>query len=105
MLAQNLEIKLVGNDIMDDQAKLLAGLKSRECLVRISSEGKNLPIFKASTTDYISGEPVPAKPIPQVSVAQSSDVATDSNFDFAFDDADIGDLMPSISTCRQTLKH
>ncbi len=105
LLAQNLEIKLVGGDIMDDQAKLLASLKSRECLVQISSEGKNLPIFKASTTDYASGEPVPAKPIPQVSVTQSSDVATDSNFDFAFDDADIGDLMLSISTSRQTLKH
>lgn len=105
ILAQNLEIKLVGSDADDDRAKLLSGLKCRECLVQISQEGKNLPIFKASTTDYSAGDPVPAKPIPQIRPATPLSTSGDSDFDFAFDDADIGDFMAGISTSRQALNH
>ena len=103
LLTANLEIKLVGSDAIEDQAKLLSGLKSRECLAQISYEGKNLPIFKARTTDCIIADVVPAKPIPKISTSSASITTDDSDFDFAFDDADIGDFMPSISTSRQII--
>lgn len=106
LLVENLEIKLVGSDNIEDQAKLLSGLRSRECLVQISHEGKNLPIFKARTTDYTVTETVPAKPIPKITkiTTNNSDATvSDSDFDFALDDADIGDLLTDISTSRQII--
>lgn len=103
LLAQNLEIKLVGSDSAEDQAKLLSGLRSRECLVQISSAGKNLPIFKSRTLDYAAAEAVPSKPIPKIIASEPDSSPTDSDFDFAFDDADIGDFMSDISTSRQLL--
>lgn len=103
LLTANLEIKLVGSDAIEDQAKLLSGLKSRECLAQISYEGKNLPIFKARTTDCIIADVVPSKPIPKISTSSASITTDDSDFDFAFDDTDIGDFMPSISTSRQII--
>lgn len=107
LLSQNLEIKLVGSEEQSDQAKLLSGLKSRECLAQISHDGKILPIFKARTTDYVDAKPVPSKPIPLVDAraATSGELGADSEFDFAFDDADIGDFLPSISTSRKALNN
>ncbi len=103
LLAENLEIKLVGSDSIEDQAKLLSGLRSRECLVQISHEGKNLPIFKARTTDCVIAEAIPAKPIPKIVTNSTNATTSDSDFDFAFDDADIGDFLADISTSRQII--
>lgn len=106
LLSQNLEIKLVGSEDQSDQAKLLASLKSRECLAQISHDGKILPIFKAHTTDCVIAEPVPSKPVPLISIHTATDkLDAASDFDFAFDDADIGDFLPCISTSRKALNH
>lgn len=106
LLSQNLEIKLVGSEDQSDQAKLLASLKSRECLAQISHDGKILPIFKAHTTDCVIAEPVPSKPVPLISTHTATDkLDAASDFDFAFDDADIGDFLPCISTSRKALNH
>ena len=43
--------------------KLLTELKNRECIVRISSNGTELPAFKAKTIDF---EPVPRKHTNQI---------------------------------------
>lgn len=106
LLAPNLEIKLVGSDKPEDQAQLLSGLSSRECLVQISHQGKNLPVFKARTMDYAAAEYTPPRPIPipilSVPVSAENDEAED-DFYFALDDADIGNIMQELSTSRKKL--
>lgn len=102
LLAQNLEIKLANSEAPEDCAKVLAGLKARECLVQISQAGQSLPIFKATTTDFKAAAAVPAKPIPQrTSCIDSGDKEAGMDCDFALDDVDIGDLLQTISTSRK----
>lgn len=54
LLAQNIDIKIVGSERPEDQHKLLTGLKSRECLVRVERDGKLLPVFRARTVDFVT---------------------------------------------------
>lgn len=104
LLVPNLEIKLVGSDKPEDSAALLSGLASRECLTQISHQGKNLPAFKASTMDYTVSEYVPPHPIPVIASASTATESSSSDdFDFALDDADIGDILQSLSTSRKKL--
>ena len=107
LLAQNLEIKLMTSEEPADQAKLLASLKARECLVQITRAGKILPIFPAKTLDYITASHVPPQPIPLLPTAPPTNgsVDGDTDFDFAFDDADIGDIMSGLSTSRRALSN
>ncbi len=104
LLAENLEIKMVGSDNIEDQAKLLSELKSRECLVQISYDGKKLPVFKASTTDYAVAAAVPAKPTPKIAAKNQTDATVDDfEFDFDLNDVDIGTVLSNISTSRKII--
>ncbi len=51
LTVQNLEMKLVGEKSKDDEIDLLTHLENRECIARISREGKLLPAFRAKTMD------------------------------------------------------
>lgn len=52
ILEKNLTIKLVNDDTIQNRCNLLTGLKNRECLVRISSNGTLYPVFKAITRNF-----------------------------------------------------
>lgn len=104
LLVPNLEMKLIGSDTAEDSAQLISGLGSRECLVQISHQGKILPAFKARTLDYAVSEYVPPRAIPIIpELATSEENDNETEFDFALDDADIGDILQNLSTSRKKL--
>lgn len=51
MIAQNLELKLVGQSKPEDTTDFLIHLKNRECVARISHKGELLPAFRAQTME------------------------------------------------------
>lgn len=95
VLANNLDIKIVGDNTITNQINLITKLKTRECLVRISRHEKLQPVFRALTVDYVPSEtkiaenvivnPVPALTTCQPSAATSPSAAS-AGFKFDLDD-------------------
>ena len=54
ILKDVLNIKFARSVIDDDKINLLTGLNNREVVVRISKNGKILPVVKAKTTDFVA---------------------------------------------------
>lgn len=54
VLVDNFNMKIPLDDSRDRKIKLLTELQTRECIVRIDSNGILLPAFKGITLDYIS---------------------------------------------------
>lgn len=52
LLSQNLQLKLIDGQTLDDEKKIFTGLKARECLVQIECQGELYSLFKASTADH-----------------------------------------------------
>lgn len=102
MLAQNLDIKPANGDDLDDQPKLITGLKHRECIVQIDHRGEILPAFKAKSLDLVLGETITEKVyhvIEEPLAMQTKAVA----FDFVLDDIDVHDIMKQNSTSRKKI--
>lgn len=97
ILNDNLDIKLEGSDSNDDKTSFLTNLKTRECLVRISKNGNNYPIFKARTTDFIVPE---YKEFDKKEGKEKLDKKF--NFDFKVDDVNIHEVMKNVSTSRKS---
>ena len=62
-LESNMHMNVAVRNSYKVKLKLLTELKNRECIVRISSNGTELPAFKAKTIDF---EPVPRKHTNQI---------------------------------------
>lgn len=98
ILNNNLDIKLEGSENNDDKINFLTNLKARECLLRISKNGTDYPIFKGKTTDFLVPEYIEFKMnIPKEKIEEKK-----FNFDFKIDDADIHDVMKNASTSRKS---
>lgn len=98
ILNDNLDIKLEGSESSDDKTNFLTNLKTRECLVRISNNGTNYPMFKAKTTDFI----VPEYKENVKSIVKEN--LENKKFDFAFEisDVDIHEVMKNVSTSKRS---
>ncbi len=53
-LSRNMQMEVAVHDSFFAKIKILTGLANRECVLRVSNEGKVLPAFKAKTLDVIS---------------------------------------------------
>ncbi len=107
LLIDNLDIKLSDSTNQPEaKVKFLTNLKTRECLVRISKDGKLQPTFLARTVDYASEdelnappEQVIVNPLPAV-----HDVAPAApTFSFEVDDVDLNQVLQENSTSRKKL--
>lgn len=96
ILDDNLDIKLEEAS-NEDRINFLTSLKSRECLVRISKNGTNYPVFKARTTDYLVPE------YKETKIDTKKEDLKNEKFDFNFEigDANIHEVMKNISTSRK----
>ncbi len=52
LLKDVLDVKFAKTATEDDKINLFTGLNNREVVVRVSKDGKILPVFKAKTTDF-----------------------------------------------------
>lgn len=52
LLTKHIPMKIPLNDIEEEKIKMLTELNNRECIVRLSSDNRLLPAFKAKTLDF-----------------------------------------------------
>lgn len=107
LLVDQLSVRLARHTKREDQVSLLTGLKTRECLVRISRNGKLYPVFLARTCTNPDaplampddgGSSALELPLPAISKSPT----TVNNF--AFDlDIEAKDIMLENSTSRKIL--
>lgn len=98
ILNDNLDIKLEGCESNEDKTNFLTNLKTRECLVRISNNGTNYPMFKAKTTDYVVSEY--KENVSNVVKENLEEKKFD--FDFEINDVDIHEVMKNVSTSKRS---
>ena len=103
LIVDNLDLKPANSDEEAERAKLLTGLKERECLVQIGKDGKLYPIFQARTLDQVEVVPVPAKVIPTTVLLQNATASLDEEFEFDTDGADVLSVMQANTTSRKKL--
>lgn len=77
IIAENIDIKIPGDDQLSSRVDLITKLKTRECLVRISHAEKLQPTFRATTVDHSPSETriaenVIVNPIPAILTNQKS---------------------------------
>lgn len=101
LVVQNLEMKLVGEKSKDDEVDLLTHLENRECIARISKDGKLLPALRAKTVDCPDLERIENNP---TETKHSAIDAMARQFSFSVDTApNVHDIMKANSTNRKKL--
>jgi len=98
ILNDNLDIKLENSDNDDDKINFLTNLKARECLIQISKNGTNYPMFKAKTMDFF---------VPEYKKVKNKNVKDKISeekfkFDFKVENVDIHEVMKNVSTSRKS---
>lgn len=93
ILVDNFNMKIPLDDTRDKKIKMLTELKNRECILRIDSNDKLLPAFKASTISYES--------IPRIKKAnkleKNNSLKTDCKFTIG-NNVNLKDILLSSST-------
>ncbi len=101
-LSRNMQMEVAVHDSFFSKLKILTELSNRECVLRVSSQGKVLPAFKAKTLDVVS---VPRK---KENVLEDEIIGTNhkkiNKKKFLIETAvDIKEIMKSQSTGRRRL--
>lgn len=101
-LSRNMQMEVAVHDSFFAKLKILTELANRECVLRVSSQGKVLPAFKARTLNVVS--------IPRKKEVDLQDIVINENQNkikkkkFLIDTAiDIKEIMKSQSTGRRKL--
>lgn len=104
-LAQNINIKLSGDNTDEAKQKLLTDLNDRECVVRINSNDILLPAFKAKTVNFVS---VPRKKIvvepPTIKLNEKDlEIVEKKKFSIS-DDINLTEILLEQSSSRKDMK-
>ncbi len=101
-LSRNMQMEVAVHDSFFAKIKILTELANRECVLRVSSQGKVLPAFKAKTLNVVS---VPRKKEMQLNKgAIDEDIKKSTKKKFLIDATiDIKEIMKSQSTGRRRL--
>lgn len=103
LLSQNLQLKLVGTQNLEDEKKLFTSLKARECLVQINYQGEPYALFKAHTPNF---EPIPNSIIPTRKTLSDPGQTSYAESTFVFSiisDLSVEQIMRQNSTNRKPL--
>lgn len=100
LLSRSMQMEVAVHDSFFAKLKILSELANRECVLRISSNGKVLPAFKAKTLDVVS--------IPRVKeIEEKQEVKRKETRkikkDFTINNIDLKSIMASQSTGRRKL--
>lgn len=101
VLVDNFNMKIPLEDTIDKKVKLLTELKSRECIVRIDSNGALLPAFKARTLDFQS---IPRIKRNEEKKMQQKTQKELKDFKFDLGAVDLKSILISNSSSRKELK-
>lgn len=101
-LMSNIDFKVPLDDSLEQKIKILTGLQDRDCLVRISSEGKLFPAMQCRTLDF---ESVPRKNYESAIFVDKSDATViKSDYKIKMDDICLHDILKRHSTNRKRVK-
>ena len=102
VLVDNFNMKIPLDDSRDRKIKLLTELQTRECIVRIDSNGVLLPAFKGITLDYISIPRIKRKITYNNDNINNKDNLKKSKTNFSLNDnVSLKDILISNSTNRK----
>lgn len=97
MLTENLDFKLEVDDSKENRCHYLTNLKNRECVVRLSKNGTNYPVFKGVTTNYL----VPPYQEEKIKKERQEKEKETFQFHFTIGDVDVHDVMKQNSSSRK----
>lgn len=106
-LANQLQMEMAVKNTYHNRIKLLTELPNRECIVRITNEGKLIPAFRCRTLDFT---PIPRKKNqilekPEIKDIEINDIKLEEpNFQLG-KTFDLQKLMQSQSTSRRKIKY
>ena len=106
-LANQLQMEMAVKNTYHNRIKLLTELPNRECIVRITNEGKLIPAFRCRTLDFT---PIPRKKNqilekPEIKNIEINDIKIEEpNFQLG-KTFDLQKLMQSQSTSRRKIKY
>ena len=102
VLVDNFNMKIPLDDSRDKKIKLLTELQTRECIVRIDSNGVLLPAFKGITLDYISIPRIKRPIINDNSNINCNNHINQSNTNFSLNsNVSLKDILISNSTSKK----
>lgn len=102
ILTQNLDFSVTNGD-SNARAKFLANLDLRECVVRLSIDGKLKPAFKAKTLDFLPPPYIASEPLAEKLATISKTQLSEFKFEFT-SKTSLEDLMFETTTNRKKLK-
>lgn len=100
-LSRNMQMEVAVHDSFFSKVKILTELANRECVLRVSSQGKVLPAFKAKTLD-VKSIPRPKEEIEEEIITKQKKMEKAKKF-LVDSTIDIKEIMKSQSTGRRKL--
>ena len=98
-------MKIPLDDSIDKKIKLLTELQTRECIVRIDSNGVLLPAFKGITLDYTSIPRIKRTITNNNNNISSKDNSNNSKTNFSLNsNVSLKDILISNSSSRKVVK-
>ena len=105
VLVDNFNMKIPLDDSRDKKIKLLTELQTRECIVRIDSNGVLLPAFKGITLDYTSIPRIKRTITNNNNNISSKDNSNNSKTNFSLNsNVSLKDILISNSSSRKVVK-
>lgn len=105
VLVDNFNMKIPLDDSRDKKIKLLTELQTRECIVRIDSNGVLLPAFKGITLDYTSIPKIKRTIINNNNNTNNKDNLNKSKTNFSLNsNVSLKDILISNSSSRKVVK-
>ena len=105
VLVDNFNMKIPLDDSRDRKIKLLTELQTRECIVRIDSNGVLLPTFKGITLDYTSSPRIKRAITNDNNNTNNKDNSNKSKTNFSLNsNVSLKDILISNSSSRKVVK-